>query len=418
MTAFPHILVFEPESTGHQMEYLRHLLNGIDQQVEDVRVTLLTTAEAAEHPNCQRLVNDFRQLVTVRIAPTVREGSAVFRTLGTFYERQWKNAESLDRALSEIGPETVDFILLPHLETIGLLHLGLRRNLFRGKPWATIAIAIRFHHRKCGIEGPFRWLDVLQSVFFRRVLQDPNLICFGTINPYLTRATSNPKVAYCPDPCAVPVLSSAQEARTAYGIRLETCVVLVFGFIDGRKCVDILLKGAARVIPELDLTVLLAGPQHPGHLAPVMNGDAARKLRDQGRLIEVNRFILSAQDIDPMSAADIAWVFYERNFVNTSSVLVRSGLSGRPVIARRQGAVGRLVEEHRLGFALSSDAPEAVAAALTKLVRGPALRHEMGENGAEAFADNTPANFARPIVEAMNRTFARGRSRRVTASSN
>ena len=107
-----------------------------------------------------------------------------------------------------------------------------------------------------------------------------------------------------------------------------------------------------------------------------------------------------------MSAADIAWVFDEWNFVFSSSVLVRSSLSRRPVVVRRQGVIGRLVIENELGIGLSSDAPDAVAAAITQLARDPALRQRMGENGARAFAGNTPENFARPIVDAINRMIA------------
>jgi glycosyltransferase involved in cell wall biosynthesis len=403
MTCAPHILIFEPESTGHQMEYIRHLLHGIRAHVANARVTLLTTAEAAEHPNCQRLITDFTNLVTVRIAPTV-SGSGFFKKVATFYERQWKNAERLHRGLAEVGPDSINFVLLPHLESVGLLQIGPRRALFHRKPWATIAIAIRFHHRKSGVAGPFRLLDVLQSIFFRRVLQDRTLTCFGTIDPYLTRSSKHPKVAYCPDPCAPPILSSMEEARRTYGIRPETCLILVFGFIDRRKCIDILLEGVALACPEQDLTVLLAGPQHAGYLTPILAGDAARKLRAYGRLVEVNRFILNGQDIDPMSAADISWVFYEQHFVFSSSVLVRSSLSRRPVVVRRQGVIGRLVEENQLGIALTSESADTVAAALTRLANDTGLRERMGENGARTFAQNTPENFARPIVDAINRT--------------
>jgi glycosyltransferase involved in cell wall biosynthesis len=401
-----HIIIFEPEASGHQMGYLRHLLKGIDRDVANVHATLLTTAEAAEHPNCIRLVNDFRSLVTLRVAPVVTERSVVFRALGAFYERQWRNAESLDRGLTDIGPGNVDFILLPHLEAIGLLQIGLRPNLFRGKPWATIAVAARFHHRRAGIEAPFRWLDIPQSIFFWRIIRRPALACFGSVNPYFAQIISHPKVKHCPEPTATPILSDVGEARATYGVRPETCVVLVFGFIDRRKCLDILLEGAARLIPELDLTVLLAGTQHPRHLAPVLNGDAARKLREHGRLVEANRFIMDGVDIDPMSAADIAWVFYQRDFVIQSSVLVRCGVFRRPAITRAQGVIGHLVEEHQLGLALSSESPEAVAAALTQLAGDPALRQKMGDNSARAFAENTPENFARPIVDAINRALA------------
>ncbi|MSP03638.1 MAG: hypothetical protein EXR07_21755 [Acetobacteraceae bacterium] len=388
------------------MEHVRRLLQAIDRHVMGARVILLTSAEAVVHPNCQRLHADFGRFVTLRVAPLIAAGNSLFRMLGAFYERQWKNAESLNQAFSEIGPGNIDFILLPHLEAIGLLHLGLRPHLFRGKPWATIAIAVRFHHRQAGIPGPARWVDHLQRLFFWKVVRNRKLACFGTVDPFFASAVHHPVVVHCPDPCEPPVLGDAARARVVYGVRPETCVVLVFGFIDGRKCVDVLLEGAARVAADVDLTILLAGPQHSGHVAPILNGETARTLRDQGRLVEVNRFILTGQDIDPMSAADIAWVFYEPHFVYSSSVLVRSALSGKAVIVRRQGVMGRQVEENKCGLALSSDSPDAVAAALTQLARSPALRKEMGENGARAFAGNTPEAFARPIVDSINQALA------------
>ena len=111
---------------------------------------------------------------------------------------------------------------------------------------------------------------------------------------------------------------------------------------------------------------------------------------------------MNGKDIDPFGAADVSWVFYEHNIVYSSNVLVQSGLARRPVIARRQGLIGRLVEDHKLGLALTSEEPEIVASALQRLAENPTLRREMGENGARAFAKNTPENFARPIIDGMN----------------
>jgi glycosyltransferase involved in cell wall biosynthesis len=400
------ILIFEPEATGHQMEVLRYLLSGVEQAISDARVILLTSAEAAEHPNCQRLAADFSHLMEIRIAPEITGKSLFFHRISEFYERQWRNAEQFSRGLDEIGPDNVHFIILPHLEAIGLLHLALRPGIFRGRPWATIAVGIRFHHRQAGISGPSQPQDFIQRLCFRKVVNYPALVCFGSVNPYLARAVNHPKVAWCPEPAAAPQLSSAEEARLAYGIRPETCVVLVFGFIDRRKCVDILLEGVARLDPELDVTVFLAGTQHAGHLAPVLNGETARNLRERGRLIEANRYIMVGRDIDPMSVADISWVFYDKNFVFTGSVLVRSALSRRAVICRDQGVIGRLVAESQCGLVLSSDAPEVVAEALARLARDPGLRREMGENGAKAFAGNTPEAFARPVIEGIRHALA------------
>jgi len=395
-----HIVIFEPEAGGHQMEYIRHLVSDLRDRM-DARFTLLTTERAARHKNCERLVRDFADSLTPRIAPEPSGGHRGFRTLGRFLEYQWQSAWMAQAAMQDMGWDKIDFVLLPHLESIGLLHLGLRRPAFGGRPWATVAVGTRFHHRASGIAGSWRWIDPIQAHFFRRMVADPTLVRFGTIDPYLPGAAGDQKVVYCPDPCPPPVLTEVARAREAYGLRPDTFVVLVFGVIDRRKCLDVLIEGAARVPADVDFTVFLAGPQAKDVTGPILQSTAAQALRRAGRLVECDRFILTGEDIDPTSAADAVWVYYEPGFVYSSSVLVRASLSGRPVIVRQRGVVGKQVQENGLGLALASDSAEAVAAAITQLARDPALRRSMGEAGRRTFAGHTPQAFARPITNGI-----------------
>lgn len=389
------------------MEYLRHLLVDILDRLE-ARCTLLTTSEAARHKNFERLVRDFASVLTPQVIPEPPTGHRGFRVLGRFVEYQWKSAQMAEAAMRRIGWERIDFVLLPHLESIGLLHLGLRKPAFGGRPWATIAVGTRFHHRACGIRGSWRWIDPVQGYFFRRVLDDPTLIRFGTIDPYLPGVARNTKVVYCPDPCPPPVLTEPARAREAYGLRPDAFVVLVFGVIDRRKCLDVLLEGAALVPEDVDLTVLVAGPQAKNDVGALLRGPAASALRRAGRLVEHDRFILSGQDIDPASASDAVWVYYEPNFVYSSSVLVRAGMSRLPVIVRRRGVVGKQVKENGIGLALDSDAPAAVANALTLLGRNIDLRRRMGEAGARTFAGHSPKAFSTPIIDGIVSTLRQG----------
>jgi glycosyltransferase involved in cell wall biosynthesis len=298
-------------------------------------------------------------------------------------------------------PANVDFVLLPHLEAIGLLQLGLHPNAFAGKPWATISVGVRFHHRAAGISGPTHWQDAIQRWFFHRVIAQPNLACFGAVNPYLAQTERHPKVVWCPEPAPAAQLSPSEIARKAYGLRAETIVVLVFGFISRRKCVDVLLAAVDQLPADQDVTVFLAGTQHGGHMRPILDSDVAQRLRARGRLVEEDRFIMVGPDIDPMSVADISWIFYERNFVYTGNVLVRSAHAGRAVICRNQGVIGQLVRDCGCGIALDSEDPDIVAGAVTRLAADPALRDRMGANGKQAFARNTPDAFAQPIVDSI-----------------
>jgi glycosyltransferase involved in cell wall biosynthesis len=338
MSDGPRILIFEPEANGHQIEYVRHILTYLDRAIDNARIILLTTTYAAKHPNYLRLVEDFGHLFTTRIAPAVNRNRFLAAAVGTNYERQWRDAERLHRGLEEIGIDNVDFVLLSYLESIGLLPLAFRQKLFGGRPWATVAIGIRFHHRKCGVVSQFRWTDILQNILFRWIICDPTLVCCGTIDPYLSRFFRSAKVRYCPDPSALPNLSTPDKSRAAYGIRSNTFVVLVYGVLDRRKCIGVLLEAAARLRDELDLTIFLAGPQDLYHVPALLGGEAARKLREHDSLVEADRFILNGRDIDPLGAADVSWVFYERNTVYSSNVLVQSGLARRPVGGGSLGA--------------------------------------------------------------------------------
>src|ERR1051326_7282471 len=100
-----HILIFEPEAGGHQMNFVRYLLGGMSELAGDARVTLLSTSDTAEHPDCQALLRDFSSLVTLRIAPPVAEGNRFFRALDPFYERQWRHTEAFTRDLALFGPD-------------------------------------------------------------------------------------------------------------------------------------------------------------------------------------------------------------------------------------------------------------------------------------------------------------------------
>jgi glycosyltransferase involved in cell wall biosynthesis len=371
------------------------------------RVTLLVPEAVAAHPATHELARDYSALVTVRVAPAVTRGHALFRAIDPHYEYQWRNAEILSRGLDEIGPKNIDFIVLPYLENIGLLHVGLRPRLFRGRKWATIAFRVRYHLVQLGIAPDRQVSDILQHVFLWWILRFPALTRIGTLDPLMAPAIGHRKIYYCPDPDSGRPPADRETARAYYGIRPGSFVLIAFGRIDRSKCIDVLLEGAALVPDDIDLTVFLAGQQNPDHVGVAMNGTAARRLRDRGALLEVNRYIRETEDIEPLCAADAAWVFYERKFIFTSNVMTRSANLSRPVIARRQGIIGQLVDRHEFGLTLPTGAPKEVADAITRLARDPDLRDRMGDNATRAMAQNTPRNFAAPIVDAIAEALAR-----------
>src|ERR1051326_8222145 len=74
-----HIVIYEPSQGGHQMILIRYLLNSLSLHVSNLRVTLLMSAAASEHPNTRVVVEDFAHIVTFRVAPHILERNWFFR---------------------------------------------------------------------------------------------------------------------------------------------------------------------------------------------------------------------------------------------------------------------------------------------------------------------------------------------------
>lgn len=395
----PTLLIFEPDATGHHAVYLRHLLNSVARTIPDPSVILLTSPDAAQHDGFRRLVVDFGHFLRVKTVEPGAPGTSLKHHLPGFYRRLWQGAEMLAHGLGELGDTRVDCILLPHLEAIGLLPLALRPGILRGHRWVAVSNGTKFHHRAAGIDGPRRWLDHVQSWLFKKILRQTHLVRLFVVDPFLAKLMRHPKLAWAPDPVIAPRLDDPAAARRAYGLRADTLVILVFGFISQRKCVDALLKGIARLSPDFDVTVFLAGTQHGRYRQAMANSDVAGQLRTQGRLVELDRYIVDGEDFDPMATADMCWVVYDQNWVMPSGVLLLAGVARRAVICRNRGVIGRLVEQHDCGVRLESDDPENVARAIALLARDPVARDRMGRNGHDAFAPQTPDRFAQPIVD-------------------
>ena len=175
----------------------------------------------------------------------------------------------------------------------------------------------------------------------------------------------------------------------------------MYGVLDRRKCIGVLLDAAARLRDVLDLTIFLAGPQD-SHVPELLSGKAACKLRERDSLVEVNRFILNGKDIDPLGAADVCWVFYEHNTVYSSNVLIQSGLARRPVIARRRGLIGRLVEDHKLGLALNFRSARNCRVGPATPCREPRASPRDGRKWRARVRKEHAENFARPILDGIN----------------
>lgn len=87
-------------------------------------------------------------------------------------------------------------------------------------------------------------------------------------------------------------------------------------------------------------------------------------------------------------------------------VFLEAMACGKPIVAGRAAAVPETVPDGECGLLVDPDDPEALARALTALLRDPDLRQEMGEAGRRRVkqygADRVAASFLETVQSALN----------------
>jgi glycosyltransferase involved in cell wall biosynthesis len=396
-----NIFIYEPYGTGHHTGFLRILLTEFARH-NDWHTTLLTTGEARGHPSFAHLVAEFTSKLDVVVAPSASPPSLIRTLAGSYYAEQHANFGALRRAFRKLSAaRRFDFALLPYMEAVGVHNLALR-SVFGRTPWSAVAFGLRFHFREAGIAAPPRSIDALQRMCFLRMLKSPALVGIFSLDPYVARWANHPKVIHVPDPSSPPPSLDSRECRRLLNLPDDARIVLVYGAIDGRKCLDLLLPAIAACDPELNVSMVIAGIQDRRLQKALLRAQPATQLRRESRLFEFDHFIASDEEQLLFAAADIVWTYYADSY-GSSGVLVKAGQYSKPVIVNDCGLVGKIVSDERCGLLVSGPDPAAVTRAIAQLVTQPADAEEMGRRGFARFSGHTPDAFSGPICAAIER---------------
>lgn len=295
---------------------------------------------------------------------------------------------------------TIDAVILPYIDycyyACGVLGVPLS-----GRPWCAISmrLSVERHGEREKARRPWKWL------ISQRMLADRTCKSLFVINPSVRHMPSGwfsaeraLKIRYLPDPAELPVTSVRSEARDALGLPERALAILVFGSIDERKGVDLLLAALTSTGDLKDCVVILAGSQSEG-VRTLLDTPGTLELRAQGRLLAFDRYIDQAEQARVFAASDVVWVGY-RNHAHMSGVLVLAGKAGLPALGTAQGEIGQLIGENALGAVAPGDRPDDIAAALQSLLDENA-RSEAGRRIAEFFQDHTIENFGNTVLSAF-----------------
>ncbi len=395
-----HLLLFDPYAGGHHAEHLRHVLRGWHERYGEGghRVTVAVAKELlSAHPDLLALGEELGlnvRFVEIRDTEGIGEG---LLAAGLWHRR------TLERLIEEHRPSHAFLLYLDHAQLA--LALGLRFPF----PVSISGLLFRpsFHYGRFDPSPPpsreratrFRKRLVLQAA-----MRNPHLGTVFTLDPSavpdLAHLSTSTRVVALPDPVDPASLRGTGEravVRAAYGVEEGRVLALLFGYLDERKGVFALLE-ALRLLPEeavQRLAVLFAGAVRPD--AHDRLRTAARDVPPSVQVILHDRFVPDDEIQDLVRASDLVLVPYQRH-VGSSGVLIRAAAAGRPVLGQDYGIVGQQILQHRLGRAVDSTRPEALADALVSFLDAP--EEGFDEQAARAFAEsNTVEAYQHTLFE-------------------
>jgi glycosyltransferase involved in cell wall biosynthesis len=181
------------------------------------------------------------------------------------------------------------------------------------------------------------------------------------------------------DPAAFAPGSDRVQARDDLGINREWSVVGMAGSITERKGQLLLLQAAAKVVKVFPrVKFILIGRTNDAH-----DEEYATKLRnyvDHMGLTENVRFLGWCSDMPQVLSALDLFVLPSSNEGLPRSIL-EAMAAAVPVVATNVGGNAELVVTERTGLLVPPRDPNALAAAIEKLLRAPDTAREMGRAG-------------------------------------
>jgi glycosyltransferase involved in cell wall biosynthesis len=183
------------------------------------------------------------------------------------------------------------------------------------------------------------------------------------------------KVLHLPNGIWPLAVSRDADLRAELGIPASAPLVVSVSVLRAQKALDVLVRAAQRVhaaIPEVRVLIVGDGPER----------DNLTRLVRELALEEVVLFTGHRSDIgDVLAASDV--VALSSAFEGSPLALMESMGAGKPVVATRVGGVPEIARDGIDGLLVPPGDSDALALALTTLLRDPDLRARLGAAGRE-----------------------------------
>lgn len=390
------ILLQDIKTSGHRIEYARHLIKyfirsghdvyyctrGHDNRLQQLRELGATVDAYSEQPAITS-ISDFPS----HQMELYQYYRSVFATA-----EAW-NADIVHQLYLESSENMLLLSLLTKIRP-DWLFFGTYFSKRLITPSTSLAKSVFRYTRRFSVKTLIR-LGLLENIFvlhesMRRELAD--------------RLPIDEKfISVVPDPINPPTIERCRSAaRNALGLPENDTILLFFGATRYNKGADILLDSLS-LLDEENVTVVFAGPADA-----VSHDDIAHaepNISPGINIISRFEFIPDDQIYQYFIASDAVCLPYRSEYQGTSGILQRAIASHRPVIGTDCGIVSSIIRQWETGLVVQPDSPSEFARGIESFLQDEEQYQNLSDRANEYIKKHHWENFAEQVLNTYRRCY-------------
>lgn len=403
-------LIFEPQFVGHNLVYVRHMIQSLASL--GLEVTLLTSRQACESEEFEKHLGEFAGQFNLSVSDLFSDSH---KTRGVRVNGPGGLFSSLRSILEGLKTCRPDHFYVPFgnplAHAFGVPN-PISKLLRKQQIEAEIILLFgKYAYSHCDMASRAK-----QELALRLLANGPwsriHHIVPHAIDVMRSHRSRLPQIAQLlADPIDPPIAMSKSQARAMLGLDENSRYVSLVGLIDQRKGVGDLLA-AAELLEASNTKILLAG-KNSQEARELLCG-RYRCLVESGKVLVRDAHLSSQEMWAACIASDLITTPYP-NHRYSASILIRAAAVGVPVLANRIGWMEDVTHRYSLGWTCHARDPACFAEKIRDILdcSEPYLPSKISREFVEF---HTVENFQRQITSRISERMGR-HSRALSFSS-